>query len=210
MPARACVEVGVGERVGQRMEVTALDRPALGHPTAESADVTPVRDLGRPAVVLGLEVGQVGERPQREEARLEVLDRPLDLALGRRPSRSQDDRLEPERAEQRLHLGMEPRPATLAPRDDGCVVVADGLLGHPAEAGEAAGQRRQEVGHRQAQGEHDGVGARVGQGRHQTERLAGLALADRDLDPGATSRAGRSHPAGTTSAGTPGRRGTRA
>jgi hypothetical protein len=60
-------------------------------------------------------------------------------------------------AEQRGDLGMEPRPTTLTPGDDGCVVVADPLLGNPAEPGETDGQGGQEVGHRQPEGEHGSV-----------------------------------------------------
>ena len=141
-------------------------------------------DVGRPGVVLVLEVRQVLEPAQGQEARLGIADRPLDTALGRRPGGPQHDRLGPERPEQARHLVMEAGPRAAARRDDRGVVVEDELLGHAAQALETADQGRAQVAHGPGQGERDGVGRRERQRRDEPERLAGAVAADRHLPPG--------------------------
>ena len=98
------VEVGIGERIGQRGEEAALGSVAIADPAAETSDMAAEGDVGRPGVVLVLEVRQVLEPAQRQEARLGIADRPLGTALGRRPRRAQHDRLGPERPEQARDL----------------------------------------------------------------------------------------------------------
>jgi hypothetical protein len=155
-----------------------LDNPPL------APDDPPPGDLGRPAVVLALQIGQVLEGSQRQEARLGIADGPLGRALRGRPGRPEHDRREAELAEQGRDLGVEPGPAALAAGDDRAVVVADELLGDPAEPRQATRQGGEEVGHRAAEGEHRRVGARVRQRRHEAPRLAGLAAPDRKADAG--------------------------
>lgn len=85
------MEVGVREWLGQRVEEAALHEGSVGHPGTGPAQDPGEGHVGRPAIVLGLEVGELAERAQRAEARLEVADRPLGVALRGGPSPSQDD-----------------------------------------------------------------------------------------------------------------------
>ena len=79
-----------------------------------------------------------GERAQRQEARLEVADRPLHGALRGRPAGPQHDGPGMERAQEPADLGVEPRPAALARGHDRGVVVEHVGIGHAAEAEGAA------------------------------------------------------------------------
>jgi hypothetical protein len=144
--------VGVGSRLGQWCQERELGGEPLGDPAAEPPDVAAIGDVGRPGVVLVLEVGQVGELAERQKARLGIADRPLGVALRGRPGRAQDDRLCAKYPEQPDHLVGEPCPGAGAEGDDRCIVVEDELLGHAAEPLEAAQERRAQVTHRPGTG----------------------------------------------------------
>ena len=131
---------GIGDGSGPRWPRSTAQPPAT---------VVPVRRRWRAKatsaaqrVVLDLEVRERGERAQRQEARLEVADRPLHGALGRRPAGPQHDGPGMERAQEPADLGMEPRAAALARGDDRGVVVEHVGVGHAAEADGAAGAAR--------------------------------------------------------------------
>ncbi len=141
-------------------------------------------DLGRPGVVLVLEVVEGDERAQREEARLGVPDRALHPALRLGVRRAEDDRPRMERAEQPRDVVVETGPGPGARGDDGGVVVEHDGAGHPAEAAEAADEAGPQVRGRPSKGEGDRVRRAEGQRRHQTERLARMAVPDRDLRSG--------------------------
>ena len=78
----------LADTVRQAMEEAALDGPTVTHPGPGPAERAGEGHLRGPGIVLGLQVRERGERAQGPEARLEIADGALHLALrGRRPCR---------------------------------------------------------------------------------------------------------------------------
>jgi hypothetical protein len=120
------------------MEEAALDEEAVTDPGAGAAQGAGEGDLDSPGVVLGLQVGQRGERAQGQEARLEIADGALDPTLrGGSPWRQRHG-LRAQLSEQGQHLEVEPGPLSGALGHDRGVVVVHDRLGHAAQALEAA------------------------------------------------------------------------
>jgi hypothetical protein len=178
------MEVGVRQRIRESPEEPAFDEEALGDRPAEASDVAVIRDVVRPGVVLTLHVLERAEVAERQEARLGIADRALDIALRGRSGRTRDDGLGAQRAEQTCDLVVEPGPRSCTRRDDRGVIVEDELLGHPTEPGQAADQTRAQVADRARQAEGHGVGGRERQGHDQTEGLPADASPDRHPDTG--------------------------
>ena len=122
--------VDIGERIRQRGEEALFDRPGVSdlatHPTVVPAE----RHLVGPLVVLGLEIGDAGERTQRKERGLEIADGAFHLTLRLRFAGPQDDRAHPERTEQACHLRMEPSRTGPGHHDRG-VPIHHHCLGTP-------------------------------------------------------------------------------
>jgi len=102
--------------------------------------------------VLGLQVVERGKGPQRQEAGLQVINRPLHLAVRGRPPRRQHDDPRAQGAEQPRHLRMQARPHAGTGGHDRTVVVKDQLLRHAAQPLQTAQQGGPQVAGRRREG----------------------------------------------------------
>ena len=174
----------VGPRIRKLAQEASFDRRGVADTRPGPAQGPSGRGSGRPVVVLGLEIVERRKGAQRQEARFEIPDRALDLALRRGSAWSQNDRSSRESAKEGGDLAMQPGSAVLSCGDDRGVVVEDQSLRHSAQAFEAAQDRSGRVGHGSIEGEDRGVGSAVRQADHQGEGFACPASSDRDLGSG--------------------------
>jgi hypothetical protein len=137
-----------------------------------------------PGVRLRLQLRQIRKASQRQERALQVSVSPLDLALGLGPAGLQHDQAHAQPPAQGGHLWVQHGPLAHPIGHDRGVVVDHHRLGDAAQPLQAPHDRVQQVRHGLGQAVDHRVGGRVRQGGHPAVRLAGGAVADRDLGAG--------------------------
>jgi hypothetical protein len=177
-------QVDVGQRIGQGAQEPSLGSQGVGDPAAHTAMVAAPGHLLGPGVRLRLQVAEVVEAPQRQERGLQVPVGPLDLALGLGLAGLQHDQAHAQLPAQGGHLWMQHGPFAHPVGHDRGVVVDHHGLGDAAKALQAPHDRVQQVRHGLGQAVHHRMRRAVRQGGHPAVRLAGGAIAHRDLGGG--------------------------